>query len=121
MHYNYIPSITATTIASRYFNNNLGKYSTMDLNIMSYGLKRYLIMKNDYRKCLNIIYNNVYMGHNIYGINNACEYYHQKNIKDISDEELISLVIFSNSPTKYEINSEENKNKTLEILNDYNK
>jgi hypothetical protein len=118
-NHNYIASITASTIAGEYFSNNKGKYTTIDWHIINYGLMRYIILKNEYRKCINIIFKNAYMGENIYGIKNACEYYYQKNIRDIENKELVSLIVLSYNPTRYKINSNENKNRTLRILNNY--
>ena len=120
-NHNYIPSLTASTITGDYFSNNSGKHTSMDWHIMNYGLKRYVILKNDYKKCINIIFKNIYLGKDIYGIENAAKYYYQKNIMDISDEELISIILLSNNSTRYEINNEENKNKTFKIINEYKK
>jgi hypothetical protein len=118
-NYNYTASIATSIIAGEYFSNNREKYTTMDWHIMSYGFMRYIVIKNDYRKCINIIFRNVYMGENIYGIKNASEYYYHKNISDLANDELISLSLLLRNPTRYKINSEENRNKTLKILNEY--
>jgi hypothetical protein len=117
--HNYIASLTASTIAGEYFSNNLGKYSSLDWHIMNYGLMRYIIVKNDYKKCINIIFKNLWMGENIRGIENASEYYYQKNVKNISNDELVSLILLSKNPSKYKINSEENINSTLNVINKY--
>jgi hypothetical protein len=120
-NHNYIASLASSTIAEKYFSddNNRVKYTTMDWHIMNYGLMRYIIIKNDHKKCINIIFKNSYMGENIYGIENASEHYYHKNISDISNEELVSLIVLTYNPTRYKINSEENKYRTLKILNEY--
>jgi len=122
-NHNYLASLTASTIVGEYFENNHGKYTNIDWHIMNYGLMRYIVRKNDYKKCINIFYDNNYMGgfngENLLGIKNACDYYYQKNIKDISNEEFISLVVLSYNPQRYKINSEENKQKTLHFMSEY--
>jgi hypothetical protein len=116
---NYIALIAASTIAGEYFSNNKEKHTTMDWHIMNYGLMRYIVIKNDYRKCINILFKNAYMGEKIYGIKNACEYYYHKDISNITNDELVSLIVLSYNPIRYKMGSEENKNKTLKILNEY--
>jgi hypothetical protein len=116
---NYIASIAASTIAGEYFANNKGKHTTTDWHIMNYGVMRYIVIKNDYRKCINIIFKNAYMGKGIYGIKSACEHYYHKNIRDITNEELVSLIVLSYNPTRYKMGSEANKNRTLKLLSEY--
>ena len=119
INYNSIPSITASAIALEYYHRNLEKYNTMDWHIMNYGLTRYVIFQNDYKKCIDIIFNKANMGEGIFGINNASEYYFNKSIKDITDEELVSLIVLFNNPSRYRINTDENKERTLRILNNF--
>jgi membrane peptidoglycan carboxypeptidase len=52
-------------------------------------------------------------GEKIYGIKNACEHYYHKDIRNITNEELVSLIMLSYNPIRYKMGSEENKNKTL--------
>ena len=118
-NHNYIASMTASTIAGEYFSNNIRKFSNGKWHVMNYGLMRYIVFKNDYRKCIDIIYKNNYMGENIFGIKSASEYFFEKNIKDISNEELISLIVLSCNPETYKVNNEENKSRTLKIINEY--
>jgi len=69
INYNSIPEITASAIALEHHHRNLGKYKTIDWHIMNYGFMRYIIFQNDYKKCIDIIFNNAYMGEGIFGIN----------------------------------------------------
>jgi hypothetical protein len=87
---------------------------------MEYGLKRYIRKKNDYKKCLSIILSKSSMGNGIYGIENASKYYYNKIIEDLTEKELISLVLLSLSSTRYKIGGENSENKTNEIIYKYN-
>jgi hypothetical protein len=87
---------------------------------IEYGLSRYIRSDNDYKKCLNYIINYGYIGNNISGIINASEYYYNKNINNLTDRELISLVLLFNS-RRYIIGSDYSENKIDEIVNLYYK
>jgi len=95
-------------------------YRIQNWNI-EYGLARYIKKENDYKKCLNIIFSNGYMGNEIYGIMNGYEYYYNKNIERASNEELVSLALLINSPTRYSIGSNSSKIKIKEILENFEK
>jgi hypothetical protein len=117
---NTIAAIAASAIAGEYFNSNLGRYTTMDWHIMNYGFIRYLIVKNDYKKCIDIIMEECFLGENIYGIKNGSKRYFNKEINELSNEELVSLIVLFKNPTRYKMETEENKNRTVKILNEYN-
>ena len=87
---------------------------------MEYGLKRYIRKKNDYKKCLTIILSKSPMDNGIYGIENACKYYYNKKIEDLTEKELISLALLSLSSTRYKIGGENSENKANEIIYKYN-
>jgi hypothetical protein len=112
-----IASRTATTISGNYFLDNMGKYTSLDEHIIDYGLIRYIVAKYDYKKCINIIMNDIWMGENIYGLENACMQYYQKTITDITNEELFSLLVWR--PSRYKLNSDENIRRTKEIMDKY--
>jgi hypothetical protein len=114
-----IASMTAKTIVGNHFSDNKGKYTSMDWHIMNYGLIRYIVAKYDYKKCIDIIMNDIWMGENIFGLENACMQYYQKTIKNITNEELFSLLVLSWSPQRYKLNSEENIRKTKENMERY--
>jgi len=116
---NTIASVTASTIAGEYFYDNIGKYTMTDWHIMNYGFTRYVIIKNNYKKCIDIILEKCLLGENIYGIKNASKHYFNKEVSDLSDEELISLIVLSYAPTRFKIGTEENRNRTLKIINEY--
>ena len=86
---------------------------------VEYGLSRYIRWDNNYKKCMNYIINYGYFGNNIFGIVNASEYYFKKRIDDLTERELISLVLFINSG-RYRIGSDLSENKINEIINTYN-
>jgi hypothetical protein len=114
-----IPKMTADAITLNLLDNNRGKYTSLDEHIMTYGLIRYIVAKYDYKKCINIIMKETWMGENILGLENACMYYYQKAITDITDEELFSLLVLSGSPSRYKINSDANIRKTKERMDKY--
>jgi len=95
-------------------------YRIQNWNI-EYGLSRYIKKENDYKKCLNIILSNGYMGNEIYGIVNGYEYYFNNNIEKASNEELVSLGLLIISPTRYSIGGNHSKNKIKEILENFEK
>jgi membrane carboxypeptidase/penicillin-binding protein PbpC len=84
---------------------------------ISYGLSRYIRWDNNYKKCLSLIMTHVNMGNNIYGLEDAGEYYYNKNISNLTDRELISLVILCESPSLYKIGEIYSENKINEIMN----
>jgi len=83
------------------------------------GLARYIRRDNNYKKCLSIILPKAYMGKDIYGFENACEYYYNKKLKDVTEKELISIALSFKNPMCW-IGSNESEYKTNEILNKYN-
>ena len=99
------------------------KYSPNRLPVwnMEYGLARYIKNKNNYKKCLSVILSNSCMGNEIYGIENACKYYFNKNLENITERELISLSIITLNYTMYEIGGIRLENKLNEILSEYYK
>ena len=120
-NHNYLASMTASTIIGEYLSNDYRKKMTsIDWHIKDYALMRYIVYKNDYRKCINIIFKNIYMGENIFGIENACKHYFEKEITNLSTDELVSLIVLSYSPTRFKINSEENKIRVMNIIHEYN-
>jgi len=86
---------------------------------MEYGLKRYIRKKNDYKKCLSIILSKSYMNNEIYGIEDACKYYYNKKIEDLTEKELISLAVLSLNYTIYKIGGENSEDKINEIIYKY--
>ena len=116
---NSIAYMATSRIALEYFHNNIGKYGNMEWHMMNYGLERYIILKNDYKKSIDIITGKGWMGLGIFGFKNASEYYYNKEIKELTNEELISLRVLMDNPGYYKIGSEENKIRTERILNEY--
>lgn len=43
----------------------------------------------------------LYFGNNVYGLSNAARYYFDKNIKELTDQEMISFIALWNAPTVY--------------------
>jgi len=95
---------TAYTVAGEYLEENIGKYRTLDEDIIRYGFVRHIVAKYDYKKCINIIMKSICMGENIFGLENACMEYYRKTIADITNEELFSLLVLSRDPQMYELN-----------------
>jgi hypothetical protein len=114
-----IASMAASTIVGNHFSDNKGKYTSMDWHIMNYGLFRYIVAKYDYKKCIDIEMKDIWIGENIFGLENACMEYYQKTITNITNEELFSLLVFSKDPHRYKLNSEENIRKTKENMDRY--
>ena len=117
------PKDNADRIASMFimFSNNMYVTSPFRASLwnIEYGLARYIRRDNDYKKCLSLIITKAYMGNEIYGIFDASEYYYSKNIDDLTIEELVSLIILINSPTRNAIGSLFSYNKIEEIVNKY--
>ena len=79
------------------------------------GLSRYINKDNNFKKCLSIFISQGNFGENIYNMEEACKIYYDKSIKDISDEECLSLVGFAIYP-HYTIGSRESEKIIKEIL-----
>ena len=90
--------------------------SRLPVSHIEYGLSRYIKWDNNYKKAFSVISTYGYMNNNIYGFENASKYYYSKNAKDLSEIELISLVILYFSPSRYEIGSHASESKTDEIM-----
>lgn len=116
---NNIAFISSSNISAKYVHNNKGKYTMMDWRIMDYGFLRYIITQNDPKKCIDIIMKDCFLGPEIYGIEHAGRHYFSKEVKDLSNEELISLVISLPSPIRFGIGTEMNKARTQEILDGF--
>jgi membrane carboxypeptidase/penicillin-binding protein PbpC len=86
---------------------------------IEYGLSRYIRSDNNYKKCLSLLITQVNMGNNIYGLENASEHYYNKKIDDLTEKELVSLLLLSKSPSLYKIGETFTETKTNEILEKY--
>jgi membrane carboxypeptidase/penicillin-binding protein PbpC len=117
--YYTIPTRTAEVIYWDYFENSIRNNRTLKGVIIQYGFVRHIVAKYDYKKCINIIMKSIWMGENIFGLENACMEYYRKTITDITNEELISLLVLTRGSQMYKLNSERNINKTAEIMNKY--
>ena len=88
---------------------------------LEYGLARYIKWDNDYKRCVSVIISHSYLGDNIFGFANASNYYYEKNTIDLTERELISIVLLSLSPVLYKIESEYSERKIEELIYNYYK
>jgi hypothetical protein len=91
------------------------------MGFLEYGLSRYIKNDNNYKKCLSIIIKNNYMSNGIKGYEEACNFYYNENLKNVSQKELIAVVLLSVSPIIYKIGSLRSEDKINEIYYNYYK
>lgn len=84
-----------------------------DIVRRSYINKRHKIAENDFavsvkiekevsqRDCLNFIFEDFDYLYNNEGVDEAAEFYFQKSVNELSDEELIGLIIMQKNPSLY--------------------
>ena len=68
---------------------------------------------------LETYFNTLYYGHGIYGIQNASQFYFNKNPDDLTIAETATLIGIPNSPNNYSpyLNEEKSRNRQLIVLN----
>jgi hypothetical protein len=74
------------------------KFYYRDLNnahLRYYSFERYIGFDNNWKKCISIIMNNFYFGNEIYNLEDASIFYFNKNIKNITEKELIGLLLIN--------------------------
>jgi hypothetical protein len=108
-------------IAAKTIIMNLDYMDLYSSHIRDYSLTRYINYDNNWKKCISIIASNGYYGNGIYNLENAMEYYYKKNLKNITERELIAMILLLSSPTRYEIGSNYSETKIEEIFNEYRK
>jgi hypothetical protein len=105
--------------ASETIINNFGYRDLNNAHLRYYSLMRYINYDNNWKKCVSINVSNGYYGNEINTIENASKYYYNKNIKNITDKELIALTLLLLSSTRYEIESNYSKIKVDEIFSKF--
>ncbi len=63
----------------------------------------------------------LYFGNNVYGLTNAASYYYDKDVSDLTQKEMISLIALWNAPTIYSNHIEKWNNKKNELAKKLNK
>lgn len=106
----------ASTITQQYIKNTyLENKKSISRKIKEIYLAIKLENKEDKAAILQDYLSTIYFGNNVYGINNAAQYYYSKRVGDLSDKEMISLIALWNAPTVYS-NSIEKWNTKKDIL-----
>lgn len=104
-------TITQQYIKTTYLNNSkniLRKIKEIILSIkLEYKINKDVILE----KYLS----SLYFGNNIYGLTNACKYYYNSNINELSASQMISLISLINAPSKYSNNLNKWHNKNCSI------
>ena len=111
-NYDNVDYLTANSIL---FRLNANRIPSIQWHILNYTFTRYISFDNNWKKSLSIIISHGYYGNGVYDIRNAAEYYYNKNIKEVTENELISLTLLNFSSNRYEIGSLHSKEKTNEI------
>ena len=76
-------------------------------------------MKNiDYRICYNYLFSKLYFGKELYGLQNASNFYYSKDYKNLTQKEFISLCLLLNNPFFYDFTDENNKKRCAEKINE---
>ena len=101
-------TITQQYIKNTYLNNN--KTLTRKLKEILLSIKLENKMTKD--EILTSYLSSIYFGNNIYGLKNAAKYYYSKDIKNLTDYELISLIALWNKPSIYSNNIDKWNNNT---------
>jgi len=88
--------------------NNSGYSGLNNAHPRYYLLYRFINYDNDWKRCISILMNNWYFGNNLRTLEEATKYYYDKDLSNISERELASLLLikFPN----YEINDLMNEN-----------
>lgn len=94
---NYIAFLTAHLFCS---NNSV---TTMEWRFKVIGTQRLIEKKVNYIDCCNYLFSKIYYGNEIYGLNNAANFYFNKEYTDLTQEEFIKLMITTINPARYDI------------------
>ena len=106
-------------ITSSYMIDNRKYKSHMEFSLVWYATMRYLIRNIDWRICLEYNLSYSHFGNNTYGLNEAAMNNYGKKVAELSDLELIKLLLFTVSPTKYVQNVQLLNERAEEIYNEY--
>ncbi|MCL2801376.1 MAG: transglycosylase domain-containing protein [Treponema sp.] len=106
---------------SMLFELNANNIPSMQWHILNYSFTRYVEFDKNWKKCLSIIITNGYYGNGVYGIINASEYYYNKKINDVTEKELISLILLNLGSNRFEIGSIISEETINEIYNLFRK
>lgn len=107
MWYNVLHSSKqgASTITQQYIKNTyLENKKSISRKIKELYLSIKLENNVDKTTILQDYLSTIYFGNNVYGINNASDYYYSKDVGSLSDKEIISLIALWNAPAVYSNN-----------------
>jgi len=86
-------------IAGEMIVGDFRKYkSSMEARFVSYAMKRYVNRKINWKECIEIIASNMYFSNKIFGIENASKEYYKKSYKELTEKELIGIIILEKKP-----------------------
>ena len=84
------------------------KIKNIERQIIELSTKRYITKNIDYKLCYNYIFSQAYFGNNQYGLENGSQYYFQKNYKNLTEKEFVSLCLLVKNPIFYDLSKERN-------------
>ena len=113
---NHVALLTATNYIAE--NSDTLKYESIELQIIDLATKRYVMKNIDYRICYNYLFSKFYFGKELYGLQNASNFYYSKDYKNLTQKEFISLCLLLNNPAFYDFTDENNKKRCAEKINE---
>ena len=112
------PNNNIDLIAGKIIVGDFRKYNSLEAHFVSYAMKRYMNRKINWKECIEIIASNMYFRGGTYGIENASKEYYNKSLEELTEKELIGIIILEKMPF-IQFNSID-FNRTIEIkYNEY--
>ncbi|MGM9969481.1 MAG: transglycosylase domain-containing protein [Anaeroplasma sp.] len=113
-------TIGGSTITQQYIKNTyLSNKKTISRKIKEIILAIKIENKLSKKEILEEYLSSIYFGNNVYGLSNASKYYFNKELTDLTDLEMVSLIALWNSPSIYSNSIEkwnQKKNKIVKKL-----
>ena len=97
------------------------KIKSIERQIIELSTKRYITKNIYYKVCYNYIFSQAYFGNNQYGLENGSQYYFQKNYKNLTEKEFVSLCLLVKNPIFYDLSEERNSKESEKIYLEVNK
>jgi len=93
------PNNNIDLIAGEIIVGDFRKYkNSMEAHFVSYAMKRYVNRKINWKECIEIIASNTYFRNGIIGIENASKEYYNKSLEELTEKELIGIIILEKMP-----------------------